>query len=251
MNDINNKQQVSVQKDETKLAPNAKNPAQNDSSSAELEKQILIIYPSRPEEKSDYWTPEYGNVDIPDGWEYLPRGNAYLTRQVKKGLHWILKGRYNRKGGYRPVKGIYAPAEAIEAAKADARATEAKRAQAQLMAQARRGKAEERYRRKFEQACLEFLDFSPVHRELAREIASQTAEWACEKYSGRVGRTCLIDLQEKVALAVRAHIRHRYTDYENQLPSFFDYCKDEMYHQVRAKVQLKVTRFLEEHRAEI
>jgi uncharacterized protein DUF2293 len=35
--------------------------------------------------------------------------------------------------------------------------------------------------------------------------------------SGRVGRTKQLPLEERAALAARAYIRHRFTDYEDQL----------------------------------
>ena len=248
-NNINHNQDVSAPGNQPESAHHAQDEAQDNGASAELEKEILTIYASRSEEEGDFWTPEYGNVDIPHGWEFLPRGEAYVTRKVKQGPHWILKGRYNRKGGYTPVKGLYAPAQAIAAAQAEATATAAKREQVRRKAQLRREKTDERYQEEFEQACLDFLDFASAHTDLAREIASSTAHWACEKHSGRVGRTSLIDLQEKAALAVRAHIRHRYTDYEDNLPSFYDYCNDELYREVRADAHLQVTRFLEKHRA--
>lgn len=38
-----------------------------------------------------------------------------------------------------------------------------------------------------------------------------------QKGSGRVGRTTRLDEEKRIELAVNAHIRHRFTDYENHL----------------------------------
>ena len=213
-------------------------------------KQILIVYHSRPGEEASFWTSEYGSVCIPDGWEFLPPGNAYITRQVKKGHHWVLKGNYNRRGGYTPVLGVYAPSSAIKAAQAAATATETRRKKARQKSQARREKADLKYHQEFEKACLRFLGFTPAYSNLAQEIANETTAWACQKHSGRVGRTNQKDLMDKVTLAVRAHIRHRYTDYESNLPSFSDYYTDEAYREARIDAHYDADRFLKKHRVE-
>lgn len=175
---------------------------------AMLAKEVLFIVRSRDGEVGEYSTSEYGNIRIPNGWVFLPRGDAFITRQVKKGPHWVLKGTYNRKGGYTRIKGVFAPAETIKTAQAAAEATKVRRKIAREKARPRREKAEQQYRHDFEEACLCFLDFAPAYSELAREIAAETASLACEKHSGRVGRTGLIDLAAKAAFAVRAYIRH-------------------------------------------
>jgi hypothetical protein len=178
----------------------------------------LPVYRPRPGEEGDLWTRDFGIIRIPEGWEFLPRGDAFVTRRVKKGPHWVLGGRYNKKGGYTPVKGVFAPAAAIEETQAAAEATKAKREQARPKAARQREQAETQYRHEFEEACVRFLNFAPDHRELAQTIASETAATACQKYSGRVGRTSHLDLDEKAALAVRAYIRHNHTDYDSNLP---------------------------------
>ena len=93
---------------------------QEQTGTEDLAKQSLVVYRTRPEEGGDVWTPEHGAVSIPEGWQFLPRGDAFVTRRVKQGPHWVLKGRYSRKGGYTPVHGVYAPAEAIVDAQAAA-----------------------------------------------------------------------------------------------------------------------------------
>lgn len=214
----------------------------------ELATQTLIVRHSRTGGEGLYWTSEYGDIQVPQGWEYLPRGDTFITRQVKKGPHWVLHGHYNSEG-YTPVLGVFAPAAAIEAARAAALATKTNREQARPRARARREKAEEAYHKEFEEACLLFLDFASVHQELAREIAHGATEVACEKYSGRVGRTALVPLADKVCLAVRAYIRHNHTNYESNLPGSRSIFDEDDYLDARRAAHADVSRFLEEHRA--
>ena len=214
----------------------------------------LPVYRPRPGEEGDLWTKDFGIIRIPQGWEFLPRGDAFVTRRVKKGPHWVLWGQYNKKGGYAPVKGVFAPAAAIEEAQATAGATKTKREQSRPKAARQRERAETQYRRAFEEACVRFLNFAPNHRELAQAIASKTAATACQKYSGRVGRTSLLDLDEKAALAVRAYVRHNHTDYDSNLPPFDDRWSslaDDAYREARAMAHAEVDRFLKEHRTEV
>ena len=212
--------------------------------------ETLTIFRSIEGEDGDFWTQKHGNVRIPDGWEFLPRGDAFVTRQVKKGIHWVLKGRRNRKRGYTPVLGVFAPTDAIKAALAAADATEVKRNEARMKGEPRRKKLEEAYRQEFEQACLTFLDFAPAHQKLAKEIAAEAAAQACEKHSGRVGRTSLLSLETKADLAVRAHIRHNYTDYESALAAYGEYPVDEETHRAeKAAAHLAVDEFLDEHQS--
>ena len=97
---------------------------------------------------------------------------------------------------------------------------------------------------------MDFLNFASAHKDLAGEITRGAAAWACEKGSGRVGRTSLKGLEEKAALAVRAYIHHRYTDHEKNLPDVFDYYAEEIYRQAKSEAQWEVDRFLEKHRTE-
>jgi hypothetical protein len=59
------------------------------------------------------------------------------------------------------------------------------------------------------------LDFAPDHNELA--IAADAADRAGEVGSGGVGRRRKPSLDQRAALAARALIRHRHTDYEDRL----------------------------------
>ena len=64
---------------------------------------------------------------------------------------------------------------------------------------------------------LVWLAFAPEHEFVARDIAVHAARRAAQVGSGRVGRTKTLTLEERAALAARADIRHRYTDYDEHL----------------------------------
>jgi len=208
-----------------------------------------VGYSPRDGEEGDVWLPGRGVGKIPEDWDFLPAGDACITRRVKKGPHIELCGRYNRRGRYTPTLGVFAPRAAIEAARAAAKATEAGRLDRRKSAARRRVKAESAYQHDFERACLRFLDFAPEHHELAEQIAAETTRHACEKYSGRVGRTSKLDLQSKAELAVRAHIRHQYTDYHSRLLVWKNPIDDD-YREAKANANEKVDNFLEQHRNE-
>jgi hypothetical protein len=189
------------------------------------------------------WTPPFGDLPLPEGWAFLPPGEVFVTRKVKAGPHWVLKGKLHRRPRYHPLIGYYAPAAAIAAARAAAQQTQARREQARERSTASRERAEDHHRAEFHAACLRFLDFAPKHAELAERIARETTERACQKYSGRVGRTGKLPLDDKVALAVRACIRHRHTDYDERvLPD------ESSYQSARSRAHEDVDQFLRRHR---
>jgi hypothetical protein len=166
-------------------------------------------------EGEGYWNPELGNVSLPGDWVFVPAGNAFRTREVKRqGPHWVLLKRRKR---YTETLGILCPGNILDAVEGREEATRAARAKARERAEKQRQRDEERYSLAFEEACLRYLDFGPRYASVARTIAHETAVHATVKQSGRVGRTSLLPLDEKVRLAVRAHLRHRHTSYEKEI----------------------------------
>lgn len=112
----------------------------------------------------------------------------------------------------------------------------------------------ETYRDELAAAIVAWLDFADQHTELATKIAQAAADHAAVVGSGRVGRTSTLSLQEKAALAARAHIRHHHTDYEDQLVEHeaelgFTQLDSETYRALRRDAHQAVDRFLETHRA--
>jgi hypothetical protein len=166
-------------------------------------------------EGEGYWNPELGNVSLPGDWVFVPAGSAFRTREVKRrGPHWVL---LKRRKSYTETLGILCPGKNLEDVEKREGETRAAREKARERAEGQRQRDEERHRRAFEEACLRYLDFAPRYASVARTIAGETAAHATVKRSGRVGRTSLLPLDEKVRLAVRAHLRHRYTSYEMQM----------------------------------
>jgi hypothetical protein len=166
-------------------------------------------------EGEGYWNPELGNVSLPGDWVFVPAGNAFRTREVKRrGPHWVLLKRRKR---YTETLGILCPGKILDEVEGREEETRAARAKARERAEKQRQRDEEGYGRAFEEACLRYLDFAPRYASVARTIAHETAAHATVKRSGRVGRTSLLPLDEKVRLAVRAHLRHRHTSYEKEL----------------------------------
>lgn len=53
-------------------------------------------------EGEGYWNPERGNLTVPGGWGFVPAGDAFVTREVKKGPHWVL---VKRRKGYAATLG--------------------------------------------------------------------------------------------------------------------------------------------------
>jgi hypothetical protein len=194
------------------------------------------------------WNPEHGDVDVPDGWGYLPAGDHFVTRQVKAaGVFWTVWRPRGRNRDHRRKLGVYAPEATITAARERAQQTEERRAKQRVSNQASRDKVEDRYRIELADAVRVWLAFAPQHARLADEIASGVADHAAVVGSGRVGRTRVLSLEERAALAARAYIRHRYTDYEAQLDRF-GLLDDDFYLELKADAQWSVDEFLAAHR---
>lgn len=108
-------------------------------------------------------------------------------------------------------------ASEISHARAEAERTAERRAQQRVVNARHRDKVEETYRVQFAAAVVAWLDFAPEHNGVAEGIAHAAAERAVAVGSGRVGRTKVLPLEERAALAARATIRHGFTDYDDRL----------------------------------
>ena len=219
----------------------------------ELTAQNLDVYEGR---SSDLWHPEHGDLADPEGWEFLPSGDAFVTRTVKAaGVYWTVWRPRGRGRDHRRKLGLLAPRQAIAAARARAAETAEQRAGQRAAGARHRAGAEAAYRTEFEAAVVAWLDFAPRHRRLAEEIARGAAERAVVVGSGRVGRTHALPLDERARLAARAHIRHRYCDYEDQLDeerfgdeAEFEELDGESYRRIKQRAQQLVDEFIDRHR---
>lgn len=153
-------------------------------------------------------------LTVPHGWELLPPGDAALTRRVKTaGEHWVVQDRKGRKVFSR---GVWAPGSTIERIRGELeaeRSTEsfAKRRVADAR---RRANAQAEYVDDFTAAVVTFLDFHPVHAELAQRLAKAIAEHATPVGSGTVARTQRIPIERRAEAAVIAWLRHQTTGYD-------------------------------------
>jgi len=209
--------------------------------------EILWVYPPRTESES-WWCCQYGNIEIPEGWEALPPGDAFVTKQVKlMGPHWVAK---KPAKGYTRTLGIWAPKENIEAAQKLAEETRVQREGKRAISRARRERQEAKYRERFGKAVYEYLGFAPKHEKLARDIANSVAEHATQVGSERVGRTRKLPLEERAMLAARAHIRHNYTKYDDRLlnSEFPLEPGDSVYREIKSEADEAVDKFLSRHR---
>ena len=202
-------------------------------------------------EGEGFWNPERGNIPVPAGWVFVPAGDAFVTREVKKGPHWVL---LKRRKGYTATLGVFCPEASLASAEKRRDETAGSRERGRAAGRVSRGRAESRYRVEMERAILEFLAFRPEHAALAEEIAKGAAAQATPVGSGRVGRTRKLSLSQRAELAARAYMRHKHTDYEEQLNSHGVIPWDEvgeddyLYREIRADARRKVDRFLQKHR---
>lgn len=208
--------------------------------------------------KSGLWHPQLGELTQPDGWSFLPAGDAFVTRRVKAaGVYWVLFRPRGRRAHRRQL-GLLAPADAIASAQIEAVTTASRREHERVAGTRQRNKSEATYRDEFEDAVMQWLNFSSEHATMASEIARGAADRAAVVGSGRVGRTKTLTIEDRAALAARAFIRHRYTDYEDQLLSLelsaFDQDIDAdiievgEYPEIKQAAHRAVDAFLDDHR---
>ena len=167
-----------------------------------------------------------------DHLAFLPSGDAALTRRATKYSHlravvvkWSsIRKRYERQGILVEPAAI---ARAAEVCSADAELRAARRTKAATVRDAR----DREYISRFAQAIRQLYPACP------KGVEHEIAEYACLKYSGRVGRSAAAkELDEQaVQLAVRAHIRHGFTGYDELLMDGWD--RDEARTAVRADVE--------------
>jgi hypothetical protein len=221
--------------------------ADNPENSEPLSTQHLDVYAT----KNGPWNPEHGDIEIPAGWDFLPSGDAFLTRTVKAaGSYWLSWQPRSRQRQHRRLLGLWAPSQAIATAVTRAEETAARRAVKRALGAESRRLHEDRYRDELEVAIVRFLAFARPHRELERRIAKETAAHAAVVGSGRVGRTRKLTLEDRAALSARAYIRHGFTSYHDDLDSVSPEHWDEeyLYREIKGAANEAVDRFLLEHR---
>ncbi|KAK4152651.1 hypothetical protein C8A00DRAFT_44305 [Chaetomidium leptoderma] len=141
---------------------------------------------------------------MPEGYEFVPKGDVYVTKNCRKTTHEAEKTLYvvlDRRN--KPV-GLRCPSYIYSAVMGQNKATATQRAAA---VQKRDTAIEEN----FEEAIVKLFP------EVPKEEVPKIIKHSLQKHSRRVGRTSRVDLEDRVHLAVRAHIRHVHTDYDHLL----------------------------------
>ena len=145
---------------------------------------------------------------------FLPSGDAALTRRSDKYstlsavvLKWSRARKHYERQGLLVEESALQRAEQECLDDADVRARQRERASE------RRAELDQDYVSSFAKRVRELFPNCPVGRE------QMIAEHACQKYSGRVGRSAQAkSLDENaIRLAVVAHIRHAETNYDELL----------------------------------
>ncbi len=151
----------------------------------------------------------------PDGWAFLPAGDAGLTRKVTAaGSCWRVQVQMGRR---LISKGIWAPAATIAQARQEVTAVRSTAGYQHKLAadRLRRVKKQALYEEDFYQAVRTFLAFAPCHQEAELAMAAAISAHAVPVGSGTVARTTLIPLAERAAKAVIAWMRHQTTAYDS------------------------------------
>jgi Uncharacterized conserved protein (DUF2293) len=209
----------------------------------------LDVYESR----DGWWNPEHDVVVPPKDWEFLATGQAFVTRSVKAaGVFWLAWAPRSRTRQHRRLLGLWAPAAAIRRAQRSEADTASARAVRREAAARSRARQEARYQGELVAAIVEYLHFAARHEALAQTIAWSAAERAAVVGSGRVGRTRILALDERAALAARAQIRHAHTDYHDRLDELSVLGQDdELYRDIKAQAHDAVDAFIHAHRHEL
>ena len=154
-----------------------------------------------------------GCADL-DHLVYLPRGNTALTRRASK--YSTLRAvvvRFSRTRKRYERQGILVEEAALARAEEECLADAEARAFARQRAAEYRERVDARYVEAFVRRLGDLFPGCP-----SRECRT-IAQHACQKHSGRVGRSTAakqFDV-DAITLAVRAHIRHSHTPYDELL----------------------------------
>ena len=159
-----------------------------------------------------------GCADL-DHLAFLPGGDAALTRRAKKySSLWAVVVRFSRARERYERQGLLVEEAALERAETECLRDAEARALRRERAAERRARLDEEYVAEFARQLRKRYPKCPDGEE--RLITSR----ACQKYSGRVGRTAAAKAFDPAAidLAVIAHIRHGHTDYDTLLVGGWD-----------------------------
>jgi len=150
---------------------------------------------------------------------FLEKGNVALTRRSRKySTLSAVVVRFNRSRHRYERQGLLVESEALIRAEKECQDDEAVRKIFRERAAIVRERADKDYVTQFTNQILIHYPSCPAAE------AKSIGEHACQKYSGRVGRSSAAKVfnPEAIELAVKAHIRHHYTHYDQFLSKGWD-----------------------------
>jgi hypothetical protein len=179
------------------------------------------------------------------GLEFLPSGNVALTRRaLANSSRSAIVVKFSRARKRNERQGVLVEEPAIEHAERENAGDEARREAQRQRRRAHDEVAERSYVADFTAKVLALFPAAPP--EAAEVIAAR----ACEKYTGRIGRSALAKAlhEEAVTLAVWAHVRHAFTEYDRLLAEGLEPIDARAI--VRPAIERVVARWREGHRDE-
>jgi hypothetical protein len=166
------------------------------------------------------WTPN-GAIEIPDGYVRLARGNHFVTTQAKKltkamGQTVYVEMKKDRKRHFNSAIACWVPEEVIEPIRRKEEETRERREKQQQRAAKAR---EKKHEAELTRLASRLGELYPGLDEVER---MGVVRRAFEVGSNRVGRCTKLEEDKKLELALIAHVRHTYTNYDELLTEFWD-----------------------------
>lgn len=162
------------------------------------------------------WNPDLGSIGPrPDGWEFVPTGDAALTKKIKRGVHWVLR---EKQGKYSPIIGLLAPSERVQQAIEEIGGDEGK-----VVREQKKASAQEKREQKLTEALATAI--KKLYPRIPEGDVSEIIDRSRQPH--RVGKTKDIYfsggkrrntvIEEVAHRAVVAHVRHKHTGYDTIL----------------------------------
>lgn len=143
-------------------------------------------------------------LNLPQGYTLVRKGNVYITKHCRKFTHEADRKVFIVQSATQAQLGIAVPQDIYFKVQKLDKETSANRATAVAKKDAVMKDA-------FEQ------ELHRLYPHVPKDNVNLILKHTLQKRSGRVGRTTKLELSKIVTLAVRAHIRHKLTDYEASL----------------------------------
>ncbi|KAI0542649.1 hypothetical protein GGR58DRAFT_451376 [Xylaria digitata] len=146
---------------------------------------------------------------MPTGYTFVPKGNPYLTRNCRRQTQLSHQTVYAVVNDQKKQVGIRVPWLIYAVVRQNENDTLPVR-------QKNVRKRDESLENRFREAIKKQFP------RISHEVLSAVVRHATAKRKGRVGRTKMIDIEQKARLAVQAYVRHIKTNYEDLLRSGID-----------------------------